>query len=106
MRVRRERSVWHPEELELLGTGSDAEIARKLGRTEEVIRLKRQNLGAEAPQQPAWTDQDIRLLGTRPDRQIARLTGRSLTAVQTKRLDLKIKSCWSHPTRSSEPLDP
>jgi hypothetical protein len=40
---------WTPEEEDLLGTASDAEIAERLGRTATAVRARRLKLGRRLP---------------------------------------------------------
>ena len=61
---------WTTQEIKLLGTKPDAEIARVLDRSLEAVRLKRQKLRIESHIQPPWTDAEIKLLGTGSDREI------------------------------------
>jgi hypothetical protein len=39
---------WSDEEVALIGTATDQEVARRLGRSEQAVRLKRQKLGIPA----------------------------------------------------------
>ncbi len=97
---------WTAEEVKLLGTKSDAEIAGLLDRSLESVRLKRQKLRIESHLQPPWKGAEIKLLGTGPDREIARRIRRTTLAVQTKRLILGIRSWRSRNIRVREPVDP
>jgi hypothetical protein len=40
---------WQPEELDLLGTAPDAELAARLGRTVTAVRVMRNRLGRRKP---------------------------------------------------------
>src|SRR6266702_4594451 len=97
---------WTAEEVKLLGTKSDAEIAGLLDRSLESVRLKRQKLRIESHLQPPWKGAEIKLLGTGPDRVIARRIRRTTLAVQTQRLILGIRSWRSRNIRVREPVDP
>ena len=96
---------WTVQEIKLLGTKSDAEIAGLLDCSLESVRLKRQKLCIESPLQPPWNEAEIKLLGTRPDREVARRIGRTTSAVQTKRLILGIRSWRSRNARVREPVE-
>jgi len=97
---------WTVQEIKLLGTKSDAEIASLLDRSLESVQLKRQKLCIEAPLQPPWNEAEIKLLGTGPDREIARRIGRATSAVQTKRLILGLRGWRSKNVRVREPVEP
>ena len=79
------RHVWTDDEIALLGTQSDAAIARRLGLTEAVVYNQRRRLGIARPVE-RWSDDQIRLLGTAPDAEIARRLGKNEAAVRGKRL--------------------
>src|SRR2546426_10086052 len=85
---------WTPQEIKLLGTKPDAELARKIGRTVEAVSLKRQKLGIEAPLQPAWNEEEIKLLGTKTDREGARIVGRISAVVRGQQRF--VASVWPH----------
>ena len=96
---------WTAEEIKLLGTKPDEEVAHLLRRSAEAVSLKRQKLHIPAPLQPPWTGEETKLLGTRPDREIARLLDRSEAAVQTKRLQLGIRIWKATAPKSREPVN-
>jgi hypothetical protein len=73
--------LWAPEDVALLGTLADAEVAAKVGRTPEAVRQKREELGIPNPAGNRWAAEHIALLGTMPDREVARRLGRSLSSV-------------------------
>jgi hypothetical protein len=83
---------WTAEELALLGTVADAEVARRIGRTYEAVRQKREELRIPNPEggRPGWTEEELALLGTLPDADVAQRTGRTETAVTKKRNKLGI----------------
>lgn len=82
---------WTQDEIDLLGTAPDSEIARQTGRDRKAVTAKRLRLGI-APTQPqgTWTDDEIALLGTNYDRVIAKRLGRKLSAVTMHRQKLGI----------------
>lgn len=88
---------WTPEEDALLRAHPDlsnAELARRLGRTVPSVANRRQRLGLTGPKGPPWTPEDDQRLGElwgqRPASEIARILSRSLDAVvlRAKRLGL------------------
>jgi hypothetical protein len=81
---------WTAEQLQLLGTDTDAAIAAQIGRTPEAVRVKRSKLGIPNLADKRWSAEDIALLGTMPDEQVAELVGRTLWAVRLKRSELGI----------------
>jgi hypothetical protein len=77
---------WTEEEVALLGTIPDEEVAAQTGRTKVAVYLKRRQLGiAQCPLSdtsgPRWTEEEVALLGTAPDAEIALRIGRTKTAV-------------------------
>jgi hypothetical protein len=79
---------WKPDEDKLLGTLSDAEIGRRLGRNPKVVGVRRRQLGLVAVRY--WRPEDDRLLGTVSDKEVARRLGRSLRGVIRRRVRLRI----------------
>jgi hypothetical protein len=91
--VKRELQRWLPEELALLGTAPDVELAARLGRSRQSVTHRRVRSGippVPATPSDAWRAEEIELLGTAPDREIAARIGRSPGAVEVKRLSLGI----------------
>lgn len=82
-----DHKLWTPAEDVLLGTKSDAALAKILGRTAGAIRSRRTALGIALsdPKNRPWTREEDRILGSVPDRTAARLLGRSERAVQLRR---------------------
>jgi hypothetical protein len=77
----------------LLGTASDAEVAERLGRPMNSVRLKRRSLRippCPTEQYRLWRPEEIRLLGTAPDPEIAERLDRSQQAIRGKRRKLGI----------------
>jgi hypothetical protein len=81
---------WAAEQLALLGTLPDAEVARRTGRTANAVRQMRERLGIPNPAGNRWTTEAVALLGRLPDREVARRLGRSLASVTQKRCQLGI----------------
>jgi hypothetical protein len=81
---------WAAEDIALLGTAPDEEVARRTGRTAAAVRRKRWALDIPNPAGSRWTAEDMALLGTLPDREVARRVGRSLQSVTQKRIKLGI----------------
>ena len=79
---------------ELLGTDTDAEIARTIGWTEADVRRRRIRYRIRAfqgPRQPYfWSDEEIALLGTMSDKAVAKNLRRDQSAVNRKRRKLGI----------------
>jgi hypothetical protein len=86
---------WTRKELKLLGTLPDAELAARIGRTKNAVRVMRVRRGLPNPLGPwhpegDWTAEELQLLGTVPDGELAARIGRSETAVREKRCKLGI----------------
>jgi hypothetical protein len=81
---------WKQEEIELLGTIPDDEVAVLLGKTWRAVTQKRHKVGIPNPAENHWTAREIRLLGKLPDEEVARRTGRTLNAIAQKRFALGI----------------
>ena len=82
--------LWTAEEIALLGTAPDEEVARRVGRTLNAVRFMRDRLGISRPAGGRWRGEELVLLGTLPDREVARKLGRSLQSVAQKRTKLGI----------------
>jgi hypothetical protein len=82
--------VWTAEEIALLGTTPDGDVARRIGRTANAVRLMGERLGIPRPVGGRWTAEAVALLGTLPDSEVARRLGRSLSSVTQKRCKLRI----------------
>jgi hypothetical protein len=81
---------WTAEDIALLGTAPNQEVARRTGRKPAAVRHKREGLGIPNPTGKRWTAEGIALLGTLPDREVARRLGRPLQSVTQKRCKLGI----------------
>ncbi|HTV39279.1 MAG TPA: hypothetical protein VMF08_01780 [Candidatus Sulfotelmatobacter sp.] len=84
--------TWTPEEDALLGTLSDAEVAKKLGCSIMRVFRRRSLLGVKNknPMRRKWTQEEIALLGTKSDREVGLLIGKSVGNVRFKRIELGI----------------
>jgi hypothetical protein len=88
---------WTEEQLALLGTMPDEEVAAQIGRTACAVGVKRRLLGI-GKYRPLgfpgrlWTEEEVSLLGTAPDKEIARRIGRTAWGVYTKRREMGIPS--------------
>jgi hypothetical protein len=86
---------WSEEELALLGTMPDEQLAERIARTALAVSLKRRKLGIGPYRPPGcagprWTEEELALLGTAPDKEIARRIGRTWFSVYQKRWELGI----------------
>lgn len=89
--LRHERYGMPPEALALLGKITDAEMARKFGRSDTTTRGWRVSRGIKAKvERREWTAKEIKLLGTMPDAEVARLVSRRCGHVRFKREHLNI----------------
>jgi hypothetical protein len=82
---------WTPEQIKLLGTAPDDDVAKQVGRTIGAVRVMRTRLGITDFGQHYWSAEQIASLGTDSDKEIAKLLGRSPQAVASKRRALKIR---------------
>lgn len=89
--MKREPRPWTSRELPLLGTRSDAEVARLTRRTFGTVWQKRRALGIAQPtlRFRRWTSAEDALVGTAADAEIARRLGRTKMAVQVRRAVLE-----------------
>jgi hypothetical protein len=81
---------WMAEERKLLGEMPDAEVARRIGRTVDAVRIERERRGIPNPVLWGWTAEDIAQLGTETDAEVAGRIGRTPSAVAQKRIALGI----------------
>jgi len=83
--------VWTKEVVELLGTISDQEIAKRIGRTDSAVNIKRRILGIPAfgkstsENKYRWSKKELAMLGKLTDAQVARETGLTSGVVAAKR---------------------
>lgn len=77
---------WTAAEDKLLGTVPDAELARRLERSEISVMRRRLRMGIFVPgRTKLWTSEDDALVGTMPDGELARKINRTLQAVKVRR---------------------
>ncbi|WP_280568221.1 hypothetical protein [Chromohalobacter sp. 296-RDG] len=87
--------TWAPEEDQLLGTASDADIARKIGATQPQVKSRRTQLGIPSftgvsPKKIILPDEAVALLGKASDDNIAIRYGASKSSIQRMRYELGI----------------
>ena len=86
------RRNWTPSEDKLLGTMPDQELAKRLGRTLNAIRTRREQARIPVVSRYVfWDDKQIALLGKMHDKEVAALTGHAIDSVAIKRRQLGIK---------------
>jgi hypothetical protein len=80
---------WTAKELRLLGTKADEEVAKRIGRTRQAVRVQRLRAGLPRVIPPGgrreWDDAELGALARMSDVEVARHTGRTLKAVRVKR---------------------
>src|SRR5437762_5464796 len=89
--MKRNPRPWTEQELALLGTHPDAEVAELTGRTFGTVWQKRRALGIDQPalRFRKWTTAEDKLVGTAPDADIAHDLGRTESAVKSRRAILE-----------------
>lgn len=87
--------LWMPEEVALVGVLSDAEVGRRIGRSRNAVRIKREQLRRPDPtdrdgkrKHRPWTDEEDHLVRTLPPAEAAAGIGRTRGAVYTRRYEL------------------
>jgi hypothetical protein len=100
------RRPWSAKEVALLGTDSDAAVARKLNRPTGAVALKRRRKGIKIkPVKRRWTPHEISLLGTMSDAEVARQLNRTPNSVLSKRTDSQIPAgCYRRWTPDEDML--
>jgi hypothetical protein len=89
-------SYFTPEEDALLGTATDAEIAKRIGRHPSSVQARRLKLGLRhgSPRKKRkkrpWTPEEDALLGTASDTEIAVRLGRHVAVVCIRRQKMGI----------------
>jgi hypothetical protein len=99
--VRRQRTLrgiknplsgrWTAKEIAQLGTASDEELGKRIGRSRQACAQKRFALGIPSPEW-AWKDEEIALLCTDTDEKVGERIGRTVTACAAHRQMLRIPS--------------
>src|SRR5437667_12600786 len=86
--------IFTPDEIELLGTLPDHELAHRFGCPPSSVQHKRLHLKKKYinPRYRWWPPEETRLLGTKPDAEIAALVGRPIQAVKLQRHKLGISN--------------
>lgn len=93
---------WNDAKIALLGTMTDAELARRLGIRHHLVLYRRLALGIPSfknMKEYEWGKKDIRLLGTKSDQEVAELLGIAKTTVINKRRSLGIEAFAYHSKR-------
>src|ERR1017187_954383 len=87
---RQTAAPWSSEDVKLLGTMPDSEVARVLNRAPSAIRHKRHKLRIPAFQSSfhLWTPEEEQLLGTMSDEEVVTRTGHPLSGVIQRRQKL------------------
>ena len=89
------RFSWDEAMISLLGTMTDAELARRLGIRHHVVTYKRLSLGIppfRSIKQREWGQEELGLLGKQSDQEVAKLLGFAKTTVTNKRKSLGIEA--------------
>jgi hypothetical protein len=81
---------WSDKEIKLLGTLPDADVGNRSGRTQNAVRIKREQMGLPRPESTTWTAEELSHLGTATDVAVAKRIGRTPSAVAQKRIALGI----------------
>ncbi len=90
-RLQRTPRAWTRREDRLLGTRTDAEVARLTSRHPSTVKKRRSRLGIPSPvERRPWTPKEDRLLGTASDEALAKKLGRSHTTIGKRRRTLGI----------------
>jgi hypothetical protein len=89
--------LWTADELALVGVLPDAEVGRRVSRSRNAVRIKREQLGLPDPTDPAgrrrhrpWTAAEDELVRALPAAEAAARTSRTLQAVYQRRHDLGV----------------
>jgi hypothetical protein len=84
----RSANFWTAERIALLGTCSDAEIAKRLGISPTAVFVQRKTHNIPPWNRYKWGETELRLLRTCTDQEIAELTGRSFQEIAARRREL------------------
>jgi hypothetical protein len=91
---------WKDDQIALLGTAPDCQLARNLKKSASVISQKRDRLGIPPFTPFEWSDEKIALLGTTSDREVGTRLGIIASCVQSRREQLGIPSLVVRWTRA------
>lgn len=100
--LNRTRTIWTRKNIAMLGTMTDAALARKLRVAVGTVLRKRQKLGIPASRPPKtidWTPSVIAMLGRVPDGEVARICDMNILSVHKKRTSLGIR-CYARKSKS------
>lgn len=89
------KAHWDDANIVLLGTMTDAELAKRLGMKHAAVLYKRLALGVPSfknRKEHEWKQKDLRLLGKKSDQQLADMLGLAKTTVINKRRSLGIEA--------------
>src|SRR6266571_5249409 len=104
--MKRHPRPWTKNELALLGTLPDAEVAELTGRTFGTVWQKRLGIDQPALQSRKWTPAEDKLVGTAPDAEIARQLDCTESAVKSRRAILDREQARSATKRVISRPDP
>jgi hypothetical protein len=92
------KRIWKRIDIALLGTVSDAAVAKRLGISSAAVCHKRHSLRIPAFRKRfrAWGITELSMLGRYSDAEIAKLTHRPLNEVEEKRKSLNIRLAQPH----------
>jgi hypothetical protein len=76
----------------VLGKLPDAEVARRIGRTVQAVRIKREKMGLPNSESRVWTGEELSQLGTATDAKLASRLVRTTSAVTEKGIALGISA--------------
>jgi hypothetical protein len=99
--MKRKPRHWSRQELALLGTRPDAEVAELIGRTFGTVWQKRRALGIPQPalRFRKWTPSEDKLIGMAPDAVIAARLARTEMAIKSRRAVLEREQSHRHSKR-------
>jgi hypothetical protein len=88
------RRPWTEDEIRLLGTKSDFEVGRMVGRPGKAVWAKRQALGIAAPPPLVrhWTEEEDQVVLSKPSAEAAQLLTRTKAAIAIRRRKLRCAS--------------
>ena len=81
-------NFWMTDRIALLGTASDAVVAKRLGISALKVYTERANRRIPAYNRYRWGQTELALFRSYTDEEIAKMTGRSVTEIGGKRREL------------------